>query len=92
MARQKRVRVENIDDILEPNEVRALLSTLCIKMGFCLPPPEIETIVELPPRNVEEFARAVFVAEGLGWAKSDPLFKKVKEIVGQAFVEHNLRV
>ena len=92
IARQRRIPVENIEAALSPDEARALLSTLCIKLGFCLPPPEIEKLVELPPRNAEEFTRAVFVAESLGDAKSDPLFKKVKEIVGQAFVEHDLRV
>jgi hypothetical protein len=45
-----------------------LLSTLCIKPGFCLPPLESEKLVELRLRNVEEFTRTVFVAEGLGYA------------------------
>jgi hypothetical protein len=80
----------DVDAILDPNEVRVLLSTLCIKLGFCLPPTEIEKLIEALPRNVEDFTRAVFVAEGVGIAKSDPLFKQVKELAARAFAKHGL--
>jgi hypothetical protein len=88
MARHQRTRVKHIDALLDPEEVRALLSRLCIKLGFCLPPIESEKMDPSPPRDIDEFTRAVFVAEGYGVATSDPLFNQVREFVAQAFIEH----
>src|SRR5512142_3427096 len=46
--------------------VRQLLDELCIKLGFCLPPDENRRLIESPPRDVDAFTDAVFVAEGMG--------------------------
>jgi hypothetical protein len=45
--------------------VEALLRELGVDLGFCLPAEACEALVEKPPSNAEEFARAVFTAEGL---------------------------
>jgi hypothetical protein len=89
MARHQRTRIKDVNVLLDPTEVRAILSRLCIKLGFCLPPAEIERIAASPPRNIDEFSRAVFVAEGLDPVTSDKqLFNQVREIVAKAFVDY----
>jgi hypothetical protein len=83
--RYQLIHAENIEAILEPNEVHALLSKLCIRFGFCLPPTEAEKLATSPPGNVEEFIGAVFAAEGFSVPKSDPLFNQIKRVVEQEF-------
>jgi len=46
-------------------QVEALLWELCVDLGFCLPPEAYEALVTNPPAATDEFARAVFTAEGL---------------------------
>jgi hypothetical protein len=74
--------------LLDPDEVRAVLDRLCLKYGFCLPPNEIERLVQSPPPDIDEFVEAVFLAEGYGFTKSDPLCQKAREVVAQAFIDH----
>lgn len=89
MARHQRTRIEYINVLLNREEVSALLSELCIKLGFCVPPIELERMASAPPSDVDEFTRAVFVAEGLDPVTSDRhLFNKVKEFVARAFDDH----
>lgn len=90
MSRQQRTRVKAIKTRtrLEPDEVRGLLSRLCIQYGFCLPPVEIERLAVSPPPNIDEFMEAALVAEGYGFSKSDPLCGKVRELVARAFIDH----
>ena len=73
MSRQQRTRVKHIEALLEPDEVRGLLSRLCIKYGFCLSPIEIEKLAVSPPTDIDEFTEAALVAEGYGFTKSDTL-------------------
>ena len=91
MARHQRTRVKHIDALLNPEEVQALLSKLCIKLGFCLPPVEIERLAASPLRDIDEFTQAIFVAEGFGVVRSDGLFDQVREVVTQAFIDHQSR-
>jgi hypothetical protein len=88
MSRQQRVRVKHIKALLEPAEVRGLLSRLCIEYGFCMPPIEIEKLAVSPPMDIDEFTRAALAAEGYGFTKSDPLCNKARELVAQAFIDH----
>jgi hypothetical protein len=88
MSRQQRTRVKHIKALLEPDEVRRVLSRLCIEYGFCLPPIEIEKLAVSPPTEIDEFTRAALVAEGYGFSKSDPLCNKARELVAQAFIDH----
>jgi hypothetical protein len=74
VAWYQRTRVKHITAHLEPAKVRALLSQLCVKLGFCLPPLEIERLATSPPEDSDEFTEAVLVAEGYGVAHSGPLF------------------
>jgi hypothetical protein len=88
MHHQQRMRVKHIKANLEPAEVRALLSQLCVKLGFCLPPVEIDRLAASSPGDSDDFTEAVLVAEGYGVATSDPLFDQVREVVAQALIRH----
>ena len=88
MSREQRTRQKHIRALLEPDEVRGLLSRLCIEYGFCLPPIEIEKIVMSPPTDIDEFTEAALMAEGYGFTKSDPLCSKARDLVEQAFISH----
>jgi hypothetical protein len=88
MSRHQRTRVKHIKALLAPDEVQGLLSRLCIEYGFCLPPVEIEKLGVSPPTTIDEFTEAALVAEGYGFAKSDPLCNKARELVAQAFIDH----
>jgi hypothetical protein len=82
-------RVKDIDALFGPQEVRAVPSELCIKLGFCLAPIEVERMSTSPPRGIDEFTGAVFVAEGLDPVTSDRrLFNQVRDLVARAFVDH----
>lgn len=89
MSRHQRTRVKHIQALLEPDEVRALLSRLCIEYGFCLPPAEIEKLACSPPTDIDEFTQTALVAEGYGFTKSDPPCMKARELVAQAFINHD---
>jgi hypothetical protein len=54
--------VKDIKALLEPDEVRGLLSRLCIEYGFCLPPIEIEKLAVSPPTDIDKFTEAALVA------------------------------
>jgi len=91
VARHQRTRLKHIKARLNPAEVRALLSRLCVELGFCLPPLEIERLAASPPEDSDEFTQAVLTIEGYGVATSDPLFNQVKDLVAQAFVDSQSR-
>ena len=91
VARHQRTRVRHVKAHLDPGEVRALLSQLCVKLGFCLSSLEIERLATSPPEDSDEFTEAVLVAEGYGVATSDPLFNQARELVAEAFVVHQSR-
>src|SRR5260370_6446383 len=57
-------QVENIRAALDRNQVGFLLSTLCEKLGYCLPPDERERLISNPPVTVYEFTEAVIWADG----------------------------
>ena len=86
VARHQRTRVKHIEAVLNPNEVRALLSQFCVQLGFCLPPTELDRMASSPPGNIDEFTQVVFTAEGLDPVTSDRhLFNQVREIVAPGF-------
>lgn len=47
------------------NEIRGLLSRLCIEVGYCIPSEAAERLEADPPLTAKEFTDAVFCAEGL---------------------------
>lgn len=72
--------------MLNGDDTKKLLDTLCVKLGFCLPPDQIERLVAKPPPDVAGFTDHVFRAEGL-----DPdsgrrrLYRQVRDVVREAF-------
>jgi hypothetical protein len=73
-------------DNMNPTEVRRLLDELCIDMGFCSLPSHVERQLEqAPPVNADEFARAVFTAEGLDSDLADRhTFRQVRNHIAEA--------
>jgi hypothetical protein len=47
---------------LSESQITHLLETLCIELGFCLPPDVGKTLISNPPDTVDEFTQAVFPA------------------------------
>jgi hypothetical protein len=79
----------DFDIVLGPAEVDALLSKLCVTLGFCLPPKECERFRTSPPTDVREFANQVFRAEGLEPERADTqLWRQVRDLVAEAFGSH----
>ena len=57
-----------------------LLDRLCTELGFCLPPAERARLVASPPTTVEDFTKAVFIAEGLDPELADKhLYRQVRD-------------
>lgn len=50
---------------LSKAQVKALLYELCVRLGFCLPAADQRRLECEPPVEVDSFADAVFVAEGM---------------------------
>jgi hypothetical protein len=72
--------------MLSPAEVTALLSQLCIELGFCLPPSDCERLRMDCPGDIDSFTDAVFAAEGLPTDTADRhLYRQVQAIVTAAF-------
>lgn len=94
MARHQRNHpppVENIRAVLDPDQVRFLLATLCEKLGYCLPPQEQERIASNPPLTVYEFTEAVFVAEGDDPTSADKkMLNDVRTVIAAAFAKSSL--
>ena len=55
----------SINPSLSRLQVAALLSELCVTLGFCLPPDSIKRLQDDPPVDVDAFTDAVILAEGL---------------------------
>lgn len=66
-------------------EVDVLLGRLCVKLGLCLPPDDIEQLSNEPPEDPLAFVDEVFRREGLDPATADRrLYRKVRDVVIEA--------
>jgi hypothetical protein len=71
---------------LTVSEVDYLLTTLCVDLGFCLPPRAISQFQQNPPGDVDSFTAAVFIAEGMDPRYADQkLLAQVREVARDAF-------
>jgi hypothetical protein len=84
--RTLRLPVKNVQAVLDRDQARDLLVTLCEKLGYCLTPNEQERIVNEPPSTVYDFADAVLRSEGLDPATEKTLLNGVRTVVAAAFV------
>ena len=72
--------------MLSDREVQSLLSNLCTKLGFCLPPLDQAQLALEPPGDVRGFVDAVFAAEGLDPSSADRhLYRQVRDMVSDAY-------
>lgn len=70
---------------LSKAQVEPLLYELCVKLGFCLPPADQRRLERAPPVEVDDFADAVFVAEGMDPLAHPRLRKQVCECIAAHF-------
>jgi hypothetical protein len=75
---------------LTSRDVDALLSKLCVELGFCLPPNDIARLKAQPPRTVDAFVEALYAAEGLDLVMSPyELQQAVRRRVVEVFDKQN---
>lgn len=60
------------------SEIGNLLGDLCIELGFCLPPKEVDTILEKNHFTAEEFTKSVLIAEGMNPEMEIKHFRSIK--------------
>lgn len=70
---------------LSEKEADELLNDLCIKLGFCLPPPAQRRIAKHPPSDLARFANVVYRAEGLDPGLDSNLYRALREQIARAF-------
>ncbi len=59
---------------LSPRQTEWLLHDLCVKLGYCLTPPDQETVKADPPTSPEAFAALVMKLEGVDPDDPDKFF------------------
>ena len=66
--------------------IEHFLDDLCTDLGFCLPSESRAQLIGSPPRTVEAFTDAMFVAEGLNPEVADKyLWRQVRDRVAEYF-------
>jgi len=72
--------------VLNEEQTRRLLDTLCVKYGFCITLERQDSLVVSRPASVPAFTHAVISAEGLDPQLLDrELYRQVRECVEEAF-------
>ncbi|MCG8555447.1 MAG: hypothetical protein MJD61_09205 [Proteobacteria bacterium] len=72
--------------MLSQRHTRQLLNDLCVELGFCLPPADVERLAAAPPTDVLAFTDAVLSTEGLSPETADRhLYRQVRDMVAAAF-------
>ena len=73
--------------VLTGSQVKPLLRELCVDLGFCFDADVAEKFECDPPRTIDTFAHAVFIAEGLDPANpsSQELYERVRGVIAKAF-------
>ncbi len=61
------------------NEIRKYLDEICVELGFCLPPKDIEKLVSKEYYMADKFVREVFTIEGINPDIELQLFRQVKK-------------
>jgi hypothetical protein len=72
--------------MLSSSQAYRLLSNLCIRWGWCIPPDAAQKLVDFPPGTAHEFTDAIVIAEGLDPATTDRhSYRKLYTIVNAAY-------
>ena len=67
-------------------EIAALLDTLCVKLGFCLPSNISARLIKFPPKTSEKFAKSVIEADRLNLESIEKnLYKSVLKEIESVF-------
>jgi hypothetical protein len=66
-----------------------LLYDLCVRLGYCLPPESWDALMSQPPLDVDAFAKAVFLAEGIP-VPGRQAWRDVQGLVEQHFRDQGL--
>jgi hypothetical protein len=76
-----------------PFDVYPLLYDLCVRLGYCLPPEPWDALMTDPPLDVDTFAEAVFVGEGLPSPRGADTqsWRSVRALVEQHFRSEGLQ-
>jgi len=69
-----------------PTKIQWLLDDLCSRLGFCLPRDERARIEQNPPRDIEAFTDAIFVAERMD--PHDKSNRDLRQRVRELIVKH----
>jgi hypothetical protein len=75
---------------LSESEVAELLHCVCIRLGFCLPPPLRLRLMNSPPKSVEKFTAAIWKGGGFDpqFIGDQKLYEAVRTMVEGAFRQH----
>ncbi|BEP14367.1 hypothetical protein acdb102_26780 [Acidothermaceae bacterium B102] len=72
LARRVRVMVDgHLRDPADPPspgpafDAWPLLYDVCVRLGYCLPPEQWDALMADPPLDVDAFAEAIFIGEGM---------------------------
>jgi hypothetical protein len=60
-------------------EIRIFLDEICVELGFCLPPKDIENLVDRKYYEADQFVREIFTVEGMNPERELRLFRQVKK-------------
>ena len=83
----KRKAMNTLPDKTMAKELYVLLDRLCIDLGFCLPPRNIERIVAGTEYDADEFTDIVFRAEGMNPEENIALQRQVRKMFTDRFGE-----
>jgi hypothetical protein len=74
------------DGSINAEEAEAVLGTLCVKYGFCIPAVWHASLRDCPPKSIAKFTDTVFHAEGLDPRTADrSMYKAMIKEVRAAF-------
>lgn len=73
-------------------ELNCLLSDLCIKWGFCLPPDAEDEISKAPFYYAEDFAKDVIEAEGMNAEHESKWVKEIARKFRERFGDNEINV
>ena len=67
------------------SELKNFLNQLCVDLGFCLSPPDVQDIISKKSLSADSFTRLVFKAEGMDPEMELSLFRQVKRRFSDRF-------
>ncbi len=73
------------EELMPKTSIEWLIENLCVNLGFCLPTEAQAQLLEDTPSTAEEFATAVFSAEGIDPASEHRIYGQVVEFIEDAF-------